>query len=142
MSLLLTFLIDAVVVVLGWILIAVDRETGFDFANEPAIVGLTLTVVGITTFFGIYMNLGGDRARMRSALAASVWTLYVAMSASILVIADFAKILEGRVATDVLKTFSGIVVAVTGYYFASRTVENVNDRIQQRRENVANGGGE
>ncbi len=131
------WLVDVFVAAGSWAAIWIGRETDWLNVDEPAVVGLALSVIGISTLVGFYNGIAPDSdTKMRSSIAAGFAATYIYLLASLLVIADFTASL-GELATDILDNFTVMVTTIMGFYFASRAVENVNQSIQARKTNEA-----
>jgi riboflavin transporter FmnP len=135
--------VDVLVAAASWALVWIGRETTWVNVDEPAIVGLALSVIGISTLVGFYGASPDDSdTKMRSALASGFTATYIYLLASLLVIPEFAESL-GDLANDILNGFTVMVTTIVGFYFTSRAVENVSAGIQARKtaEAVAARGG-
>lgn len=136
MSIALVWVIDVLVAAGSWAAIWIGRETTWLNVNEPAVIGLALSVIGVSTLIGFY-GAGPDDSdtKMRSALAAALVATYIYLLASLLAtpLADSL----GDLATEILSSFTVMVTTITGFYFASRAAENVNAQIQARKATEA-----
>ena len=136
MSIALVWFVDVFVAAGSWAAIWIGRETTWLNVNEPAVIGLALSVIGVSTLIGFY-GAGPEESdtKMRSSLAAALAATYIYLLASLLAtpLADSL----GDLANDILSSFTVMVTTVTGFYFASRAAENVNAEIQARKATEA-----
>ncbi|MDQ3914608.1 MAG: hypothetical protein M3323_04645 [Actinomycetota bacterium] len=140
MSIVVVWVVDVAVALGSWVLIWIGRETNWLDVFEPAVVGLAMSVIGISTLVGIYAGSGGPKTKMRNSIAAGFSTTYIYLLTSLLVLGDFADSL-GPLASEILDNFTVMVTTIVGFYFVSRATENVNAAIQTRKTTEAVGAG-
>ena len=87
-------------------------------------VAVALVCIGVATFVGFYYKTND----IRLALTASVWVTYVALLASFLNQTVASRLSTGTAQTLVL-SLTGLVAAISGFYFRAKNVE-ARERVQ------------
>lgn len=140
MSIVHVWFVDVTVVVVTWVLVWIGRSTDLLEVFEPAVLGLGMSVIGISTLVGFYSGSESADTKMRTSIAAAFSATYIYLLTSLVVIGDLRGSLSDDLADSVLNNFTVMVTTILGFYFASRVVENVNATIQARRAAETAGG--
>jgi hypothetical protein len=123
--------VDVVVVTAGSLI-----SFFFEFADMP--LATALGIATVVTFFGLIHYANGREERgfgFREALAASVFTLYLLVVASVIFFRTGAGLTQlGRA---MLESFTTLTTVVAGFYFGGKALEGAAGVVLDRRDREA-----
>lgn len=140
MSIVHVWFVAVAIAIVTWVFVWIGRETALVEVFEPAVLGLGMSVIGISTLVGFYSGAESADTKMRTSIAAAFSATYIYLLTSVVLIGDLRLSLSDELAKTILDNFTIMVTTILGFYFASRALENVNAAVQVRKTAEAGGG--